>query len=214
MRKITTSLMIGFLSLFATTTFAQTSLTTIPYSDGNTYSFTSPVAVAGGGVVIIGNDTGWGANTCWDLTSYAGVEMKVTLPAEANGTLAIRFIIAGGTAAQSIVKTVAMEPGTSKVITLDFAADATQSKKLWAIKFPFDISVPTAYNLTIDYINAVTTIATSVNEVKAVDPDALVDVYSLTGALVRKSVKNSEATNGLVPGIYLVGGKKVIVSKQ
>ena len=41
--------------------------------------------------------------------------------------------------------------------------------------------------------------------------DAPVNVYSITGTLVRQCVEASEATDGLTPGFYIVGNKKVAV---
>lgn len=38
-----------------------------------------------------------------------------------------------------------------------------------------------------------------------------VNVYSLTGTLLRNDVTRSEATDGLQPGIYIIGTKKVVV---
>ena len=38
-----------------------------------------------------------------------------------------------------------------------------------------------------------------------------VNVYSLTGTLLRYDVTHSEATDGLQPGIYIIGTKKVVV---
>ncbi len=38
-----------------------------------------------------------------------------------------------------------------------------------------------------------------------------VDVYNMNGQLIKQNVERSEATNGLPGGIYIVGGKKVIV---
>jgi hypothetical protein len=38
-----------------------------------------------------------------------------------------------------------------------------------------------------------------------------VDVYSITGMMIRKGVERSSATIGLGKGLYIVGGKKVIV---
>lgn len=38
-----------------------------------------------------------------------------------------------------------------------------------------------------------------------------VNVYSLTGTLLRNDVTHSEATDGLQPGIYIIGTKKVVV---
>ena len=43
------------------------------------------------------------------------------------------------------------------------------------------------------------------------DPDAPVDVYTVSGVLIRSQVAPAEATAGLAPGIYVVGGSKVAV---
>ena len=40
----------------------------------------------------------------------------------------------------------------------------------------------------------------------------LVDVYDITGKLVRKQVKRADAVNGLKKGIYIAGGKKYVVA--
>lgn len=40
----------------------------------------------------------------------------------------------------------------------------------------------------------------------------LVDVYNLTGTLVRRQVKRADAVKGLKKGIYIVGGQKYVVT--
>ena len=40
----------------------------------------------------------------------------------------------------------------------------------------------------------------------------LVDVYDLTGTLVRRQVKRADAVKGLKKGIYIAGGKKYVVT--
>ena len=55
----------------------------------------------------------------------------------------------------------------------------------------------------VDYSTTVIDIPTAGNE--------LVDVYTLTGVRVAKGVKASEVVNTLNPGLYIIGGKKVIV---
>lgn len=47
----------------------------------------------------------------------------------------------------------------------------------------------------------------------SIDPadTGLVDVYNMNGQLLRHNVERNEATQGLPSGIYIVGGKKVIV---
>ncbi|MBO7165836.1 MAG: hypothetical protein J6V60_07135, partial [Muribaculaceae bacterium] len=51
----------------------------------------------------------------------------------------------------------------------------------------------------------------SVDGIDADDPDKLVNVVSIDGRIVKQNVKASEAIEGLTPGVYLVGNKKVIV---
>ncbi len=54
----------------------------------------------------------------------------------------------------------------------------------------------------------------TVTGVTDIDNNALtgpVDVYNMNGQLLRKGVSRNQATNGLPQGVYIVGGKKVIV---
>lgn len=53
-------------------------------------------------------------------------------------------------------------------------------------------------------------ISTGIGET-LVDADASVDVYTLSGVLVRKNVNAAKATQGLPAGLYVVGGQKVLV---
>jgi hypothetical protein len=41
--------------------------------------------------------------------------------------------------------------------------------------------------------------------------DSKVDVYSITGVRLRTGVRSAEATDGLGKGLYIVGGRKVVV---
>lgn len=51
---------------------------------------------------------------------------------------------------------------------------------------------------------------TSVGTV-GVDENELINVYSIAGAVVKRNVSKSEATQGLQPGLYIVGKEKVVV---
>ena len=51
----------------------------------------------------------------------------------------------------------------------------------------------------------------AIDDITAEPDDAPVDVYNMQGQLIRAGVIRSEATHGLPQGIYLVGGKKVLV---
>lgn len=52
---------------------------------------------------------------------------------------------------------------------------------------------------------------TGVETVDADDQDALVDVYNMQGMLLRSGVRRAEALRDLPAGIYIAGGKKVLV---
>ncbi len=51
----------------------------------------------------------------------------------------------------------------------------------------------------------------AVDQITAENADDIVDVYTVSGLLVKTKVKRSEALNGLLEGIYVVGNKKMIV---
>ena len=51
----------------------------------------------------------------------------------------------------------------------------------------------------------------SINQIVAGDSEAPVNVYNLSGVLVRQNVKAGQATNGLAKGLYIVNGKKFFV---
>lgn len=71
----------------------------------------------------------------------------------------------------------------------------------------------TNYPNLVLYTSAVMAEAAGVENV-AVDSenaDAPVDVYTISGVLLRTQVAPAEATRGLAPGIYVVGGRKVAV---
>lgn len=52
---------------------------------------------------------------------------------------------------------------------------------------------------------------TDVKDIDTAFPDAPVAVYTLLGTVVNSSVSAANATNGLPAGVYIVGGKKVLV---
>lgn len=55
---------------------------------------------------------------------------------------------------------------------------------------------------------------TAVNNVTDNNSDNdIVDVYSVTGKLIKKQVKRSDAKSGLMNGVYIIGGKKVSITR-
>lgn len=58
---------------------------------------------------------------------------------------------------------------------------------------------------------AMTSDASGIDDVEAETIEQPVDVYDLYGRRIRRGVNRSEATVGLAPGIYIVGGRKISV---
>ena len=65
----------------------------------------------------------------------------------------------------------------------------------------------------IDELNVGVSNTTGVKDINIDDTtgDSPVDVYNMNGQLLRKAVERDNATTGLPAGIYIVGGKKVMV---
>lgn len=53
-------------------------------------------------------------------------------------------------------------------------------------------------------------VPTGIDDV-TIDGNEIVDVYSITGVKVRGNVASSDAADGLAPGIYIIGNKKLLV---
>ena len=72
------------------------------------------------------------------------------------------------------------------------------------------ISVTDGYCLS-EATQIVTIENTAVDSITAEDDDDFVNVYTISGALVKANVKKSEALKGLSNGSYIVGNQKVVV---
>ncbi|MFM2290791.1 MAG: hypothetical protein RIS29_604 [Bacteroidota bacterium] len=196
-------------------------LSTIAYTspvadlNGKTFTPQNPFTVAGGAAILFGNSGYNGGADYWDLSSYQGIEMKLTCDAAYIGkSIDVRFAMVNNVAApQDIIKSLTFT-SVSVVVKLDFTADAAVTKKLWAIKIPWSYA-GSSYPVTIDYINAVTSFTTDVKDVNAsADPNELVKVYDVTGRLIHSNVKRAEIMNQLKNGLYIVGGKKVFINHK
>jgi|GEM_PF-3371529 hypothetical protein len=213
------SLLLIAVFIISISSFAQAtsdaSLDAMSYTDGKTYSPVNPFTVAQGGYILMGGNGSYTGADYWDLSNYNGLEMKLTCSEASVGQyMAVRFIMVGTGGAQSIIKTFTFT-STSQVVSLDFTADGAQSKNLWAIKMPWDGNLTGSYSITIDYLKAKAPGSTTgVTDVKADNPSEFIDVYNVSGALVKKNVKRSDALEGLSNGLYMVGGKKISVNRR
>ncbi len=95
----------------------------------------------------------------------------------------------------------------------DYTAMATKSKQWLKTRAEYIFKNLTVYDINPDIVipedyGQPTEIANVAGE-NEINP--LVDVYSISGLLVRSQVPYLQSTNGLAPGMYVIGGKTVII---
>ena len=210
------SLLFLAISILGIAAFAQTSITEVQFNDGNTYSYTSPFTVEGGASILVPVADFTNGTVYYDLSSYDGIEFQFTCTSnDLNNTFPLRLVVVNPAdeSALSVVKDVTFTTET-QTVSFNFAdAEFNGSKKLWGIKINWGAGAFTD-QVTVNYINVTTGTTslakTSINK----DPNRLVDVYSISGTLIRKNVKYSEAVNELTNGLYIIGNKKVCISNK
>ncbi len=223
MKKILS--LIGTLLICLSASFAQ--YVTVPDGYVSIYSVNSetelaPLAVdALAAPQVLGPASGWGTSTEYDFTSYEKLAIKITFDAaDAGHQVAIRFSV-GGTGTATIHIFTLPETGTTHIEELTLADYAINGEVLmggivfyngaehWS--FTYD-GTPASQACTIDYV-ALKRTSTAINDIKIKDPDAIVNVYNISGTMVRMGVKYSEATKGLKKGFYIVGKEKIYVTE-
>ncbi|MBR5030241.1 MAG: hypothetical protein IKX63_03960, partial [Muribaculaceae bacterium] len=65
------------------------------------------------------------------------------------------------------------------------------------IIYPLEVETPTAIS----------------NIEDSIDGNTIINVVNMQGQVIKQGVKRSEATQGLPPGIYLIGNKKVVIRR-
>jgi len=196
--------------------YAQTSLGAIPYTSSDATFSGTTLAVptsftCSSGMGIFVNNQSYTGTDYWDLSTYAGIELSMTVDESYVGQSSdIRFVMVGSDAAvaTSFVKTCTFSTAT-QIVALNFTADATPTKYLWAIKVPYNGA--TGFPVTVNSLNAVN-FFTAVKEIQADDNNALVNVYDVTGNLIHKDVKRGEIMKSLNNGLYIIGNKKVFIN--
>ena len=172
---------------------------------------------------FVGPANGWGALTDHNLATFKRMLINVTYDAADGGKqLAIRFSV-NGAAASPVMVTLPTTGTTYTVsIALDQYKDANGTFGLGGLVFyngasHFSFSydgTPTTSSITVNYIALSTSLVSEVPSIKADNPDALVNVYNMTGSLIRKNVKSSEVVKELENGLYLIGNKKVLINNK
>lgn len=172
---------------------------------------------------FIGPPSGWGALTDHDLSSYKQLIYKLSFDAAAGGKQVVVRVAINGGAKPPVMVTLPVGATTYTIsIPLEQYKDATTGaiglggtvfyNGATHFAFTYD-GTPSDAAVTVDYIALTADAPSALSTVVADNPDAIVNVYNFTGSLVRKEVKESDATKGLKAGLYIVNGHKVFVTK-
>ena len=96
--------------------------------------------------------------------------------------------------------------GTAATVTVE--TEVTNGTLTIGLKLDA-INSSSEFNLYADNFT-VTQLTSGISEVKAdINEDTLVDVYDTAGRLVRSQVTFGKCLDGLQPGMYIAGGKKL-----
>ena len=167
-----------------------------------------------------GYSLGWGDATSYDMSAYKQIVIKMSYDAaDAGKQVAIRYSINGKGAKDPIVISLP-EPSTTYTayINIDqYKVDGVvtlgglivyNGASHWSFTYA---GTPSDVDLTVDYVALTADAPSALISTRADNPNALINVYNLTGNLVRKNIMASEAIKGLKPGMYIVNNKKVCV---
>ena len=157
-----------------------------------------------------------------NATPYAGFQMDVTLPqgvtlegAELSGRAASHMLMTGVNPDGSIrllgfsLNNDEITAGNDAIITLKVKADAAITAN---DNFTVSDIFFTQSNEVESVLPNVSTSATVVTAISQLGSDNQgVNVYDMKGVLLRCGVNPAEATMGLPTGVYVIGGKKVLV---
>lgn len=208
--------------------------------EGNVYALVTSTSdlSAGNEVLIVCTSKGVAmAEQSSDIRTYAEVTVSesntVTTSVNASG-LPYAFVLGGEEGAWSFYDETAETylALTSSANKLHSATSADSDNALWTITIgddaattifnnyydtrciQYNASSPrfACYTSTQMAVQLYSLLSTEgINQVLIAEESETVNVYDTNGRLLRKAVSGAAAVQGLAPGIYVVGGKKVIV---
>ncbi|WP_321286279.1 hypothetical protein [uncultured Sunxiuqinia sp.] len=184
----------------------------------------APLSVAGEkSYQLLGSSENWGSSLDYDFSAYDTLAIQIVFDTlDIGKEVALRFSVDGWTNLY-IFPLDTMPDGQTIVrekIYLPEYANLDGEVLMGGIVFyngephwSFSYINPATQPVTIDFVALNPSTITGIRDVvRTKDPNALVNVYTITGLVVRQNVKYSEATNGLKQGLYIVGHEKVFVA--
>ena len=202
-----------------------TPLSDLTFSDNNTYEVVvDSFEVKGGEAIFVPYWDFSDGTMFYDLSEYEGIQFSFNCDlADVDSTFALRLVMVDPTnnGVLNFVNNVTFDD-TTVIVNYDLSdANFKGSTKIWGIKVQSAIS---SFNNKIKtnsiLLYKAKSPTTSIEDVKYIqsqkqnlDPNRLVEVYSISGAVVRHEVPYVRATEGLERGIYIIDREKVFVSK-
>jgi hypothetical protein len=209
----------GYVSLYSLDFNLEGTLT--PLSSANGPSVTLPGIISSNGNSLLGSVSNWNRNNRYvNLLDYNELQISCYFKTEDIGnSIIMRYTFAGAsddaTSTATIVEPEIAITSESQMIILDLANEATdtdQLRRLCAIKFKNGGSGEVKFN--VDYVALKPVNFNGIHTVRVDDLPAFVNVYAVTGQLLKQNVARESALNGLANGIYIVNNKKMIVSNK
>lgn len=184
-------------------TFATTTVNSVLQIDGI------------GKKVVFGKNTTT-TDTYFDLSGYDGVKFEVIYPsANVGDSIEIRLQFVNAEGDGFVDKYIEPALETSGAYTVSFATGDAPTQKVAGIKAWSVAGVN--FNLIFADLVAYVDNASSIQNpfINSIDDEnAIVNVYNLSGSIVKKAVRKADATTGLGDGFYIVGNKKVFVHNR
>ncbi len=189
-------------------------LSSLDYSSGGKTSVKTSATISGTGKQQIAGPNTTSATTYVDLAAYEELQFDIYYPAANEGTeitIRFQFVNADGTGvtgdsdAYTLVK-----PTGSGTVSFSLKDAQLPSKKLTGIKAWAATGV--AFALSIDNIYVFENgTPTSIQQPNVDEIPAFVNVYNISGQILKSNVPYEQALQGLAKGIYIVNKKKVAV---
>jgi hypothetical protein len=154
------------------------------------------------------------------LADYDELQIACYFKTEDIGkSIIMRYTFAGAsndaTSTASIVEPEITITQESQMITINLANEATDTdhlRRLCAIKFKNSSSGEIKFN--VDHVALRPTNFSGIENILVNELPEFVNVYSITGQLLKKNIARQTALDGLANGIYIVNNKKMIVSNR
>ncbi|WP_297098592.1 hypothetical protein [uncultured Draconibacterium sp.] len=188
---------------------------------GDTASL-APLEVAGDeSYQLLGSPEDWGSSLEYDFSAYEKLAIQVVYDSiDAGSEVALRFSVDGWTYAHVFTlpldtNIVMEEIDLADYVNIDGAVLMGgiifyNGASHWSFSYE---GLPATQSCTIDFV-ALKQRVTGIDNIvvrKTTDPNKLVDVYNMSGVLLRKGIPYSRATKGLKQGLYIVDRTKVFV---